>query len=49
MGTLTYKNNTSNVQKFDIVIPVRIEYIWGYVETNVTIAVNKTHQNAKKN
>ena len=48
-GTLTYKNNSSTVETFYVKIPVKVHYIWGYLTTRVTVTINRTHSNAKKN
>lgn len=47
-GKLTYKNLSTTVQEFQIKIPVRVEYIWGYITKDVTITVKKSVNNAKK-
>ena len=44
-GTITYKNNTNNVQAFKVKIPVIVTYKWGTVETAVYMDVKKTEGN----
>lgn len=48
-GSLTYKNLSSTVETFKVIIPVKISYIWGYLTTKVTVTINRTHSNAKRN
>lgn len=44
-GTITYKNNGSNVQAFKVKIPVIVTYKWGTVKTAVYMDVQKTEGN----
>lgn len=44
-GTITYKNNGSNVQPFKVKVPVTVEYKWGTVKTAVYMNVQKTEGN----
>ena len=44
-GTITYKNNTNNVQAFKVKIPVTVTYKWGTVKTAVYMEVKKTEGN----
>ena len=46
-GQIVYKNLSSTVDKFKILIPLKVEYEWGYVFCNVTLNVNRTAGNAK--
>lgn len=41
-GYIGYTNNGNNVQTFSIQLPIRVTYEWGYIDTYVTIKVNKT-------
>jgi hypothetical protein len=45
---ITYKNLSSNVQDFDIFIPVKFEYYWGTVYSEVKLHVNRTPANAPR-
>lgn len=47
-GVITYRNLSSAVRDFDVIIPVAVKYIWGTVYKDVTIHVKKTLNNAKK-
>ena len=42
---LVYKNNEGNVQKFELRIPVEIEYAWGTLKTDLYIDVESTIAN----
>ena len=44
-GKITYKNNGTNVQAFNIKVPVRVTYDWGTIDTEVVIAVKETMGN----
>lgn len=44
-GTITYKNNGSNVQAFKVKIPVVVTYKWGTVKTAVYMDVKNTEGN----
>lgn len=44
-GTITYKNNTNNIQAFKVKIPVIVTYKWGTVKTAVYMDVKKTEGN----
>lgn len=44
-GTITYTNNTNNVQAFKVKIPVIVTYKWGTVKTDVYMEVKKTEGN----
>ncbi len=46
-GYFIYKNLSSTVDKFKVLVPLRIEYEWGYVYCDVTITINRTVGNAK--
>ncbi len=46
-GYIVYKNLSSTVDKFKVLIPLKIEYEWGYVISDVTVTVNRTSGNAK--
>ena len=45
---LEYNNLSSTVQKFELEIPVVIEYIWGEFATTAKVTVDRTQDNAKK-
>lgn len=42
---LEYKNFSSTVTQFDVVIPIYVEYVWGRLYTNVTVTVKRTASN----
>lgn len=46
-GYLEYKNLSSTVDKFQVLIPLKVVYEWGYVYLDVTVTVNRTAGNAK--
>lgn len=46
-GYIVYKNLSSTVDKFKVLIPLKIEYEWGYVICDVTVTINRTVGNAK--
>ena len=41
-GALYYENNGENVEEFDLLIPITIEYEWGKFEQKVKIHINRT-------
>ena len=41
-GAIYYKNNGDNVEEFDLIIPITIEYEWGKFEQDVKIHINRT-------
>lgn len=41
-GEITYRNLSSTVGEFDLLVPVIVHYEWGWVRGYVTIHVNKT-------
>lgn len=42
-GTLVYTNRGENINSdFHIYVPIRVKYIWGYVNTEVTLTVKTT-------
>ena len=45
---LEYNNLSSTVQKFELEIPVVVEYIWGEFATTAKVTVDRTQDNAKK-
>lgn len=48
-GFITYKNNGTVVNAFDLYIPVTVNYGWGTIETEpITVHVAKTVNQAKK-
>ncbi len=47
-GVITYRNLSSTVHDFYVIVPVEVHYIWGTVYQNVTINVKKSLNNAKK-
>ena len=44
-GKLYYWNNTTNVQAFDVLIPVTVSYKWGDITVDLKCTVNRTTQN----
>jgi hypothetical protein len=46
-GFITYKNNGTVVDAFNLTIPVVVEYGWGKITTEVTVPVAKTVNQAK--
>ena len=48
-GTITYQNNSNTVGDFELKIPLKITYQWGYVvATEVYVKVHKTVGNARR-
>ena len=45
---IEYRNAGSTVQKFQIKIPVQVEYIWGTIYDNVTVTIKKTQNNSRQ-
>lgn len=45
---LEYNNLSSTVLKFELEIPVVVEYIWGEFATTAKVTVDRTQDNAKK-
>lgn len=44
-GTVTYTNNTNNVQAFKLKIPVTVNYKWGSVSESIVVDVKPTSSN----
>lgn len=44
-GTVTYTNNTNNVQAFKLKIPVTVNYKWGSVSESIIVDVKPTSSN----
>lgn len=44
-GTVTYTNNTNNVQAFKLKIPVTVSYKWGDVTEKIVVEVKSTSSN----
>ena len=42
-GGFYYANNGDNVTEFDVVIPVKVYYEWGWVSAKLTWHINTTH------
>ena len=45
---IEYTNNSSNVQSFNIYIPVKVQYYWGTMYDDITLHVKRTHANAPR-
>ena len=47
-GELTYRNLSSTVTEFQVILPVEVEYLWGTIYQDVTVTIKRTQENAKK-
>lgn len=45
---IEYTNNSSNVQDFNIYIPVKVQYYWGTMYDDITLHVKRTKANAPR-
>ena len=45
---IEYTNNSSNVQSFNIYIPVKVQYYWGTMYDDITLHVKRTLANAPR-
>ena len=45
---IEYTNNSSNVQDFNIYIPVKVQYYWGTMYDDVILHVKRTKANAPR-
>jgi hypothetical protein len=41
-GGFYYENNGDNVQEFDVIIPIMLEYEWGKIKQEITWHINRT-------
>ena len=42
-GGFYYANNGDNVTEFDVVIPIKVYYEWGWVNAKLDWHINTTH------